>query len=211
MQMVPVGAPGELLIAGVQLARGYWRRPRLTAERFIPNPLARHPGERLYRTGDLAAWRPDGVVLYLGRLDHQIKIHGQRIELGEIEAAILEHPAVGETVVVVRGDKQEDHQLVAYLAAEETALPERALRERLQEKLPRHMVPAVYVYLHELPHQPNGKIDRGRLPAPGAGPRTASTRRLEELLAQVRDLSDEEVRARLEAARTAPATSKNHS
>ncbi|HEX3126552.1 MAG TPA: amino acid adenylation domain-containing protein, partial [Thermoanaerobaculia bacterium] len=153
---VPVGIPGELLIGGVQPARGYHRRPGLTAERFIPGPA----GTRLYRTGDLARWRPDGAIEYLGRIDFQVKIRGLRIELGEIEAALAAHSAVKDVVVTAR-----DSRLVAYVVGD--ADPE-DLRRHLAASLPETMVPSAFVFLDAMPLSPNGKVDRKALPNPGA-------------------------------------------
>jgi amino acid adenylation domain-containing protein len=158
---VPVGIPGELFIAGVNLARGYVERPDLTAERFLPDPQGGEPGGRVYRTGDLARWRADGAIEYLGRLDHQVKIRGFRIELGEIEAVLAALPGVREAVVVVRSDG--DRRLVAYVTGE---APADALRQALRERLPDYMVPAAFVALAAMPHNANGKVDRKALPAP---------------------------------------------
>ncbi|HSK81092.1 MAG TPA: amino acid adenylation domain-containing protein, partial [Thermoanaerobaculia bacterium] len=155
---VPIGIPGELCIGGVQLARGYWRRPDLTAERFVPGEA----GERLYRTGDLARYLPDGAVEYLGRLDFQVKVRGFRIELGEIESVLASHPGVRETVVVAK-----DGRLVAY-AALHAAVEISELRSFLAARLPEHMVPPAWVVLDGLPLTPSGKVDRGALPAPEA-------------------------------------------
>ncbi|WP_315871651.1 non-ribosomal peptide synthase/polyketide synthase [Pseudomonas sp. JV449] len=164
----PVGTSGELLIGGVGLARGYHGRAALTAERFVPNPFARN-GERLYRTGDLARYRADGVVEYIGRVDHQVKVRGFRIELGEIEACLREQRAIREAVVVAEHD-----QLLAYLVTD-TLTPEAdqgALREAfkaaLREVLPDYMVPAQMLFLARLPLTPNGKLDRKALPKPDA-------------------------------------------
>jgi hypothetical protein len=166
-QPVPVGVAGELHLGGIGLARGYHRRPDLTAEKFVPDPFG-PPGARLYRTGDLARWLPDGVVEYLGRLDHQVKLRGFRIELGEIEAAIAAQPGVRETVVVVREDRPGEKLLIAYLAAAAGAVPPTAaaLRAALRARLPDYMVPADFVVLPALPLSSNGKIDRRALPAP---------------------------------------------
>ncbi|WP_141695063.1 condensation domain-containing protein, partial [Pseudomonas graminis] len=157
----PVGVPGELYIGGAGLARGYHLRPALTAERFVASPFG--SGERLYRTGDLARWRADGVVEYLGRLDHQIKLRGLRVEIGEIEAALLDHPAVSEAVVIAR-ELTTGMQLVGYLVAED--FDEEHLRSQLKQRLPDYMVPAHFVTLDSLPLSANGKLDRKALPDP---------------------------------------------
>ncbi|WP_259740968.1 non-ribosomal peptide synthase/polyketide synthase, partial [Pseudomonas poae] len=161
MTPCPVGAPGELLIAGVGLARGYHERPALTAERFVPNPFGA-PGERLYRTGDLARYRADGVVAYIGRVDHQVKVRGFRIELGEIEACLREHHGVREAVVLADNDR-----LIAYLVSSAPDTQE-AYKAALRERLPDYMVPAHLLMLDSLPLTPNGKLDRKALPKPDA-------------------------------------------
>ncbi|MGB7438932.1 MAG: alpha/beta fold hydrolase, partial [Candidatus Acidiferrum sp.] len=143
-------------------ARGYLNRPELTAEKFIPDPFSSEPGARMYKTGDLARYLPDGNIEFLGRADHQVKIRGFRIELGEIEAALGQHPAVREAVVLAREDAHGEKRLVAYVVAESTA---EEMRHFLKDKLPDHMVPAVFVLLDALPLLSNGKVDRRALPA----------------------------------------------
>jgi amino acid adenylation domain-containing protein len=160
LRPMPIGIPGELYLGGVQLARGYHARPDLTAERFLPDPFA--DGARLYRTGDQVRLLAGGEIVYLGRLDHQVKIRGVRIELGEIEAALSALPGVRQAVAVVREDR-----LVAYVVGEAV---EDDLRRQLRERLPEAMVPAAFVRLDALPLLPNGKVDRKALPAPDRGP-----------------------------------------
>ncbi|HET9627353.1 MAG TPA: amino acid adenylation domain-containing protein, partial [Kofleriaceae bacterium] len=157
---VPIGVRGEIFLGGPGVARGYWQRPELTAERFVDVS-----GERLYRTGDLGSWRADGAIEFHGRADHQVKLRGFRIELGEIEAELLAYPGVTAAIAVVRDDTG-DPRLVAYVAAR--ALDVDALRDRLAAVLPRYMLPSAIVVLAALPVTPNGKIDRAALPAPSA-------------------------------------------
>lgn len=165
---VPIGMPGELHVGGVGLARGYMNRPGLTAEKFIPHPFSNEPGARLYRTGDLARYAPDGNLEFLGRVDHQVKIRGHRIELGEIEMALERHPSIHQAVVVAREDQPGDLRLVAYVVADQEAVPPiGALHRFLKTTLPDSMLPSAYMTLSALPLTPNGKIDRGALPAPG--------------------------------------------
>ncbi|MCS9306407.1 non-ribosomal peptide synthase/polyketide synthase [Pseudomonas aeruginosa] len=176
-QPAPVGAVGELVIGAELLARGYFKRPDLTAARFIPDPFDEQGGGRLYRTGDLARYGADGVIEYVGRVDHQVKVRGFRIELGEIEACLGEHPAVREALVIaVEGAA--GAQLVAYLVPQAEALAsatlevQAALRNELKallrDSLPEYMVPAHLLFLERLPLSPNGKVDRKALPAPDA-------------------------------------------
>ena len=166
-QPVPPGVPGELYIGGRSVVRGYWRRPELTAERFVPNPFRRDATARMYRTGDLVRWRENGTLEFLGRVDFQVKVRGYRIELGEIEAALAALPSVREAVVVARDDGAGDKRLVAYLVWKEApAEGVSELRAHLRSVLPEFMVPSNYVVLRDLPRTPNAKIDRNALPSP---------------------------------------------
>lgn len=162
-QLQPIGVPGELCVAGVGLAPGYWNRPDLTQEKFIPNPF--QPGQRMYKTGDQARWLPDGRLEYLGRMDNQVKIRGYRIELGEIEQQLLQHSAVSEAVVTVHDGGHDRKFLVAYLVLAR-AIEWADLRKELGEVLPDYMIPAHFIELESLPLTANGKIDRRALPKP---------------------------------------------
>jgi amino acid adenylation domain-containing protein len=167
LQPVPIGVAGELHIGGAGLARGYLNQPELTEQKFIPNPFSNESGDRLYKTGDLGRYLPDGTIEFLGRLDNQVKIRGFRIELGEIEAVLSQHPAVQETVVMVREDVSGNKRLVAYLVVNQLAAPTiPELQQFLKQKLPEYMVPSAFVLLEVLPLTPNGKVDRRALPAP---------------------------------------------
>jgi amino acid adenylation domain-containing protein len=164
--LCPIGVPGELCIGGAGVTLGYWRRPELTAERFVADPFATAAGAKLYRTGDLARWRDDGTLEHLGRLDFQVKVRGFRIELGEIEAQLSGHAAVREAVVVAREDVPGDPHLVAYVVPRAGDIDVAALKERLSQALPAYMVPSAFVMLQALPQTPNAKVDRKALPAP---------------------------------------------
>lgn len=192
-QLVPVGASGELYVGGVGLARGYYNRPDLTAEKFVPNPFGFEPGLRLYRTGDCVRWSPCGELEFLGRLDNQVKIRGFRIELGEIEAALAGNPIVRKAVVLVRTLPSGGETLVAYVVPEDKErFQVEEIRRLLGQTLPLEMVPSFFVVLESFPLTSNGKIDRRALPEPDlAGssghvpPRTPTERLLGEIWGRV--------------------------
>ena len=167
LRPAPAGEVGEIYIGGLGVGRGYHRRARLTAERFLPDPVSAVAGRRMYRTGDLGCLLPDGTVDFHGRVDRQVKVRGFRIELGEIESMLLSHPDVGGAVVVAVGDGNADKRLAGYLvAAPERVLTVAAVRDWLGERLPGYMIPATFVTLDALPLDPNGKPDRSLLPSP---------------------------------------------
>ncbi|HYX25875.1 MAG TPA: amino acid adenylation domain-containing protein, partial [Thermoanaerobaculia bacterium] len=166
LQPVPVGVRGELFAGGEGLARGYHRRPDLTAERFLPHPFSNRPGARLYRTGDVARYRLDGTIEFLGRYDHQVKIRGQRIELGEIEAALARHPDVREAAVLAVDSPAAGKRLAAFVVPHGDKSPGGSeLRGALERQLTAAMVPATFVLRQSLPLTPNGKVDRKALAA----------------------------------------------
>ncbi|HJX27739.1 MAG TPA: amino acid adenylation domain-containing protein, partial [Thermoanaerobaculia bacterium] len=184
----PIGVPGELLLGGPGLARGYLGRPDLTAAAFVPDPFGTEPGGRLYRTGDLVTRLPDGNVLYLGRIDHQVKVRGFRIEPGEVEAVLAAHPAVRQAVVGLRGTGTAQRLIAWVVCDAESPDPADRLRGHLQARLPEYMIPAGFVPVASLPRTPSGKIDRRALPdpepAPSTGPEPAAPRTpLDEYLA----------------------------
>jgi amino acid adenylation domain-containing protein len=162
---VPVGVTGELHIGGASVARGYLNQPELTSARFIPDPFT--PGERLYKTGDLVRRRPDGNIVFLGRVDNQVKIRGLRVELGEIETALARHPAVAQAVVVVTPDPAGEPQLAAYVRLAAAAGPDE-LRDHLARLLPGYLIPAYLITVDTFPLNASGKIDKSALPAPQA-------------------------------------------
>jgi acyl-coenzyme A synthetase/AMP-(fatty) acid ligase/acyl carrier protein len=175
LRPVPIGAPGELHIGGIQVGRGYAGRPDLTAERFIKDPFSDVPEACLYKTGDLARHLQDGAIEYLGRIDDQIKFLGFRVELGEIEATLETHPAVAQSAVVVREDDPGDQRLVAYVQARGAGASASALKEYLSRKLPPYMVPGAFVFVQVLPLTASGKVDRKALPASGRSGSSGST------------------------------------
>ncbi|MFL5802017.1 MAG: amino acid adenylation domain-containing protein, partial [Roseiflexaceae bacterium] len=164
LQLAPVGVAGELYIGGAGVARGYLKRPELTAERFQSDPHG-PAGARMYKTGDLGRWLPNGNIEFLGRNDFQVKIRGYRIELGEIEAALASHRQVRESVVLAHQDAAGDKRLVAYYTGQ--AIAAETLRAHVSAALPDYMVPSAYVHLEALPLTANGKLDRRALPVPG--------------------------------------------
>jgi amino acid adenylation domain-containing protein len=188
-ELQPIGVPGEICISGVGLARSYFNRPALTAERFVVNPFV--PGARMYRSGDVGRWRADGTVELLGRVDHQVKIRGMRVELGEIEAQLGQYPGVQSCVVVAREDEPGDKRLVAYVVARpDQVVQPQDMRQFLLQHLPEYMVPSAWMLLEQMPLLTNGKIDRRALPQPTStniqgdafvAPRTP----LEEILATI--------------------------
>ncbi|WP_437081354.1 amino acid adenylation domain-containing protein [Streptomyces sp. enrichment culture] len=192
--LVPPGVPGELWVGGPGLARGYWNRPELTAERFIKHPFSDDPQARVYRSGDVVRWRADGLLEFVGRVDDQVKIRGLRVELGGVESVLGRFPGLAEAAVVVREERPGDKRLVAYVVPEaggEVTIA--ALRAHVGGLLPDFMVPSAFVVLDRLPLTTNGKLDRRALPAPvyegaaagGRGPRDAREEILCGLFAEV--------------------------
>jgi amino acid adenylation domain-containing protein len=164
LQPTPIGVPGELYIGGDGVAKGYFRNPSLTAERFIPDPISKQPADRLYKTGDLVRYRPDGHLEFLGRLDNQVKVRGFRIELGEIESVLARNPDVRECVVAAQQDDLGGSRLVAYCVPHQSQkCSSEALRDWVAASLPEYMIPSVFVFMPALPHTPNGKVDRKAL------------------------------------------------
>jgi amino acid adenylation domain-containing protein len=196
LQPVPIGVTGELYIGGAGLARGYWHKPDLTAEKFIPHPFSTDPTARIYQTGDLARYLPTGAIECLGRVDFQVKLRGFRIELGGIEAVLCQHPQIAQAVATVREDTPGDRRLVAYIITDRqsdlsdnqlTPATIRQLREFLADQLPSYMVPSAFVLLETLPLTPNGKIDRRALPAP------SNMRQLDTLLVTADDRLEQQL------------------
>lgn len=185
---VPAGVPGELFLGGDGLARGYLNRPELTAERFVFAAFAGESATRLYRTGDQVRYRHDGIIEFIGRFDHQVKLRGFRIELGEVEEVICSHASVRVAVVMMREDEPGDKRLVAYLVLDKQKESSSAqIKEHVREQVPEYMLPSVFVVLDSLPLTPNGKVDRDALEPPGpernvetdyVPPRTEDERRM---------------------------------
>ncbi|WP_181861142.1 non-ribosomal peptide synthetase [Streptomyces diacarni] len=199
MRPVPVGVPGELYIGGVGVTRGYMNRPDLTAENFVADPFGDEPGGRLYKSGDLVRYLADGNIEFVDRVDSQVKIRGFRIELGEIETVLEQHPLVRGCAVLAQPDGG-GKRLVGYVVPhEETPDATDVLRAHLREQLPSYMVPSAFVYLHELPLNSNGKLNRKVLPLPeeteapesstGALPRTSTEAQLAAVWQEVLDQS----------------------
>ena len=175
LEPVPVGVPGELYIGGAGVSRGYLRAPELTAQKFVRDPFIGIEGALMYRTGDLARWSTDGNVEFIGRVDHQVKIRGFRVELGEVETELEKHPALREVVVTALAEGN-TRRLVAYVVPVERTVPDvEELRRFLKRSLPEYMIPSAFVCLDELPHSPNGKVDRTRLPSPDTSPAVGVT------------------------------------
>src|SRR5579859_5666021 len=198
MDPVPEGETGEMYVGGQGLARGYWRRPELTAQRFVPDPFSKEGGARLYRTGDLARLRNSDLE-YMGRIDDQVKVRGFRIELGEIESTIMQYPGVMECAVTAHRDENGDKRLAAYVASGNALLDLDELRNNLKERLPDYMLPAALIPVKSLPLTEHGKVDRRSLPQPEWGasasvnghtpPRTSLEEALAEAWREALDLS----------------------
>jgi amino acid adenylation domain-containing protein len=195
LRRVPVGVVGELYLGGPGLARGYWRRPSLTAARFVADP--RRPGRCMYRTGDLVRWNTAGELDYLGRADQQVKIRGFRIEPGEIVAALAAYPGVGQAVVAVHEDPRGDRQLAGYITLADAGVHDVsvAIREHLRRLLPSFMIPTRVIVLSELPRTPSGKVDTTKLPVPqldtevsGRAPRTRQEAAVAEIFSEILEL-----------------------
>ncbi len=168
MQALPIGVAGELYLSGEGVARGYLRRPEMTAERFVPNPYGAATGghgERMYRTGDLARYAANGELEYLGRIDQQVKVRGFRVEPLEVEAALAEFPGVKESVVLAVGTADERRLAAYFTTVQDSSLSVKELRSYLRNRLPEYMIPSTFTRLSQLPLTPNGKIDRKALPA----------------------------------------------
>ena len=191
---VPVGVPGRIFAAGANVARGYHRRPALTAASFVPDPFSRRPGARMYDTGDRGRWRRDGTIEFLGRRDHQVKVRGVRVELGHVERALLDHPGVSQAAVVWTDAASDGGHLVAFVRSDADVADVRAHARR---HLAEQMVPATFVLVESLPLTPNGKVDRSALASMGApvvsdreyvAPSTEAQQQMAELWAELLDV-----------------------
>lgn len=186
-ELVAAGTPGELVVGGLGLARGYFRQPALTAQRFLPDPFAGRPGARLYRSGDRVRQSSDGQIHFLGRLDRQVKLRGYRIELGDVEAALAAHPAITEAVALLRSSSGTEPRLLAFVSGKQTTAAE--LRAWIASQLPNYMIPSEFIAVDAMPRDPNGKLDYAALLAREAGhprlPRdfTAPRSKLEQTIA----------------------------
>ncbi|MEU6578108.1 amino acid adenylation domain-containing protein [Streptomyces sp. NPDC046805] len=169
----PVGVPGEILLGGLSVTRGYLGRPGLTAERFVPDPFSAAPGARMYRTGDTGCRLPSGDLQFIGRTDNQLKLRGYRIEPNEISAALAEHPDVTHAITILRHDDPGHPRLAAYYIAAGADPTPADLREHLKSRLPDYMIPASYLPITHIPLSPNGKVDTSQLPVPPSQPRTS--------------------------------------
>ncbi len=194
LEPVPIGVTGEVYIGGVALARGYFNRPDLTAERFLPHPFSSEPGARLYKTGDMARYLHDGTIEYLGRSDRQVKVRGFRIELGEIETVLSQHPAIAECVVTAQEDTSGDKRLIAYVVTHEREASSASgsqLRTYLRDRLPDYMLPSAFVKIDALPLTSNGKGNVRALPPPQAldqeysGAYSAPGSEIERIIAEI--------------------------
>ena len=199
MKALPVGVPGELIVAGPSLARGYLGREQMTAEKFVPNPF--DPSEKVYRTGDLCRWTPEGTIEFLGRIDRQVKIRGYRVELGEIENQIRKIPGVTGVAVLEKSAGEFNKFLCAYYVSEKK-MSAQELQEKLGKVMPEYMVPSYFVHLTELPTNANGKLDQGKLPEPNAeapvadlgdGPSTDIEKKLVEMWAKYLGLGADKI------------------
>jgi acyl carrier protein len=166
-QPVPVGIVGELYVSGYGLARGYFQRPELTKEKFIPNPFDKSPYHRLYKTGDLARYLPDGNIEFLGRIDDLVKIRGYQIDLCEVEAILSKYPRISQAVTTTHGENAKEKFLVAYfIPVINETVNASELRKYLAAQLPDYMIPSVFVQMDSFPLNPNGKVNRKVLPIP---------------------------------------------
>jgi amino acid adenylation domain-containing protein len=189
LQQVPIGGIGEIYIGGIGLARGYFNRPDLTAEKFLPDPFSKINGARIYKTGDTARYLNDGTIEFIGRVDFQVKIRGFRIELGEIEAQLNSIDVIKNSAVIPSKDSLGNEKLIGYIVSDKADIDTEEIKNKLREKLPEYMVPYIIVHLDEFPLTPNGKVDRKNLPMPddlnsdvsGELPRNAN----EEIIANI--------------------------